>query len=694
MAVHRILTTAITIIAFLFMYASTQATQESILWKLGVRAGTAVQFHTAGFSSFPPINLPPLAAPFTATSGIAFTGGAEAQYRLFPWLYIGLAGDVRFWKSSFTSQEETTLGDGLPATFTHGLSGMITSLGVTPSLTMPLFADLSVDAGARLSMTAAGDFTKTLSISRGELTSPQTIGPIAVENIRSMGAELSVALRYTIPLQGRLSLVPEARFYTSLTSLRSDVPWSFRGIQGGIAVFYNVPAPPIVVRDTLYRRDTINALVVGLESERIVLASATQRERREERDGFLFVTTEIAESYTRGIPKPAPLFIAAVDVKFVQKDGTETDATTISIEEIVERQYVPLLPYIFFDEGSPVLPKRYRHPRNNADTLDFPNPVLDVYYSMIDTIGARMQQMPNVVLNLTGCNANVRKESNNLALSLQRAETVRNYLVQQWNIAPERVTVQAQNLPGNTSALDREAGLEENRRVELTASDNRIFAPVVLTDTLILADPPRVRFYPDITSEAGVASWSLEVQARGKPLKIFSDTTHPPAVMEWDIAATPAATSLLGDTLPMQYIFGAVDREGYMSQTQSGNIRFQEAKHSKQKAVSLRSSERFSLILFDFDTAELTEENKQILRRVQSKLSSQYRILVVGSTDATGSEEYNRELSLRRAQTIARFLRIPSNDIQGIGVDGDSFPQLLPEGRLYSRRVEVLLLPQ
>lgn len=693
MAVHRLLTTTIALIAFLFPHTSVHAAQESILWKLGAKVGVAMQFHTAGFSSFPPIALPAAATPFSATSGVAFTGGAEAQYRLFPWLYASLVGDIRSWKSAFISLEETQDQFG-PVTITHDLSGTITSLGATPSLNIPLFSNLSADAGVRFSMIMAGDFTKTASISRGEFTNPQTIGPIAVENVRGIGAELSVAIRYALPFQGRFFLVPEARFYTSLVSLRSDVPWSSQGVQGGVAVLYNIPAPPVVVHDTLYHRDTINALVVGLESERTVLASATQREMREERDGFLFVTTEIVESYTRGIPKPAPLFVTAVDVKFVQKDGKETDATTISIEEIVEVQYVPLLPYVFFDEGASVLPKRYTRARKNADTLDFPNPVLEVYYSMIDTIGARMQQLPGVVLNLMGCNANTRKEENNLALSLQRAETVRNYLVQKWNIAPQRVTVQGQNLPRNASALNREAGLEENRRVEFSASDSRIFTPIVLTDTVILADPPRVRFYPDITSEAGVASWSLEVQARGKPLKVFSDTTHPPTTIEWDIAATPAATSLLGDTLPMQYMFGAVDREGYMAQTQQGSIRFKEAKHSKQKTVALRSSERFSLILFDFDTAELTEENKQILKRVHNRLSPQHRIFVVGSTDATGSEEYNRQLSLRRAQAIARFLRIPSGDVQGIGIDGDSFPQSLPEGRLYSRRVEILLLPQ
>lgn len=688
MAVCRFLATSI---AFFLLCVPALVAQEPLLWKLGGRVGIAAQYHTASFSSFPPISLSPNAPPFSPVSGVAFTAAIEAQYRVLPWLYAGMAGDVRSWKSVFTSTEPIVV-NGVPATSTHELSGIITSVGITPSLHIPLFANASADAGVRISLTKAGEFTKTEHTSSGEFVFPRTIGPIAVENVRSIGAELSTAVRYTIPWHGRFSFVPEVRFYTSLTSLRSDVPWNFRGIQAGVGVVYGIPAPPVVVRDTVYQRDTVSSLVAGVESERIILNATTTRQTQAERDGFLFITEEIAESYTRAIPKPAPLFVTAVDVKFVQKDGTETGATTISIEEIIEKQYVPLLPYVFFDEGSSALPKRYT--QGNMDTSALPNVILETYYSMVDTIGARMQVMPSAVLNLTGCNANTRGESNNLALSLQRAETVRSYLIQRWSIEPHRIAVQAQNLPANAAAPDRESGMEENRRVELVASDNRILAPVVLADTALLADPPRVRFYPDITSEAGVSSWNIAIQAGGKSIKTFSGEEQPPAMIEWDIAATPAATVLLGDTLPMVYALAAVDKEGYISQTQQGSIYFKEAKRNTLQLVKLRSSERFSLVLFDFGTADLTEENKQTVKQVRRSLSPQHRVLVVGSTDATGSEEYNQQLSLRRAQAIARLLHIPDNDVQGIGVDGDSFPQSLPEGRLYSRRVEILLLPQ
>lgn len=74
------------------------------------------------------------------------------------------------------------------------------------------------------------------------------------------------------------------------------------------------------------------------------------------------------------------------------------------------------------------------------------------------------------------------------------------------------------------------------------------------------------------------------------------------------------------------------------------------------------------------------------------------RILFVGHTDATGSLEANRSVSLRRAQAAAAYVRdrhgIPDTQIgaQGVGYLAPVASNLTPEGREENRRVEAVLV--
>lgn len=75
------------------------------------------------------------------------------------------------------------------------------------------------------------------------------------------------------------------------------------------------------------------------------------------------------------------------------------------------------------------------------------------------------------------------------------------------------------------------------------------------------------------------------------------------------------------------------------------------------------------------------------------------RILFVGHTDAVGSLEANRELSRRRADSAARYLRaagVADDQIgaQGVGYLAPLASNLTETGRRQNRRVEAILLPR
>jgi len=106
-------------------------------------------------------------------------------------------------------------------------------------------------------------------------------------------------------------------------------------------------------------------------------------------------------------------------------------------------------------------------------------------------------------------------------------------------------------------------------------------------------------------------------------------------------------------------------------------------------------------VLFDTNKATLKPGADQRIDRLATFLQKNpnERLIIEGYTDSTGSEEYNEELSQRRAQAVANVLAgqgIPASRYQVVG-KGQAFPvasNATPAGRQQNRRVEVVFSDQ
>lgn len=105
-------------------------------------------------------------------------------------------------------------------------------------------------------------------------------------------------------------------------------------------------------------------------------------------------------------------------------------------------------------------------------------------------------------------------------------------------------------------------------------------------------------------------------------------------------------------------------------------------------------------VTFGFDSARIQPQFFDPLARVANTLN-QYEsslIDVIGHTDSTGSDSYNQDLSQRRADAVASFLRnrgVLSQRIVAYGV-GESQPVASNSdefGRSQNRRVELRITP-
>lgn len=103
-------------------------------------------------------------------------------------------------------------------------------------------------------------------------------------------------------------------------------------------------------------------------------------------------------------------------------------------------------------------------------------------------------------------------------------------------------------------------------------------------------------------------------------------------------------------------------------------------------------------LLFDIDRADLRPEAQAELVKL-ARILNKYpdtNIEVDGHTDATGTEEHNMQLSMRRAESVATFLAVQNVTRDRLHAVG--FGELKPiasndtaEGRQLNRRVEVAI---
>jgi outer membrane protein OmpA-like peptidoglycan-associated protein len=140
-------------------------------------------------------------------------------------------------------------------------------------------------------------------------------------------------------------------------------------------------------------------------------------------------------------------------------------------------------------------------------------------------------------------------------------------------------------------------------------------------------------------------------------------------------------------------------------QAQSAQQQLQAAQQQLQDMQAKQTNRGMVLtlgdVLFDTNKATLKPGADQRLDRLAAFMQSNAneKLIIEGYTDSTGSEEYNQELSQRRAEAVANALAsrgIPASRYSVVG-RGEAFPvatNSTQAGRQQNRRVEVVFSDQ
>lgn len=150
--------------------------------------------------------------------------------------------------------------------------------------------------------------------------------------------------------------------------------------------------------------------------------------------------------------------------------------------------------------------------------------------------------------------------------------------------------------------------------------------------------------------------------------------------------------------------------KGRLEEIEMANVKAQERYEKVQNMFSLDEAEVYRqghnvlLTTYGFDflpgQSEIKSDNFDLLHKITEAINTFENpyVLVMGHTDSTGSEDNNMALSIKRAETVASFLKkvgkMPDEKVNSEGY-GESRPVATnetKEGRAKNRRIEILII--
>ncbi len=416
--------------------------------------------------------------------------------------------------------------------------------------------------------------------------------------------------------------------------------------------------------------------------------------------GDLAVRMELKDSKGQSLLLNSP----PVKIKVVQTRASlispPAGAAGVTIEEIKTIDASPMLGHVYFAKGSSVIPPQYIRFSDPSKTAGFDEKkfagTLEKYYQGLNIIGKRLTDKPEAKITLVGCNDNIGKEKGNKKLSTQRAEVVRDYLKTVWNIAPERMTIVARNLPAKPSSVQLKEGQAENRRMEITSTDPALLEPIRSTYLTTRIDTPSLTLKPDVVAPYGVASWTVTVANGSETLANLSGKGAPAKEISIPLASRDLKALATGGDITVK--IELQDNKGQILTLSPDPVKVTFIQTSQRLAEKqgLVVQEKYALILFDFNKDTIGAENQEIVKKIVGRIKSlpQAKVEIVGHTDNIGAEKYNQKLSERRALAVYKMLttaygEAPGDRIRysGVGPKSPLFDNLSPEARSFNRTV-------
>lgn len=673
----------------------------------GIWANAVITQHNADFRAFP--GVPSCCPAYQGGWGSGIGAGILYTVPLSDNLRIALRGGYVSFGATLSREEATTVDGNRPGIFEHQVKAVLADVGAEPLISYQPFSSLPsfwCSAGFRAGWLLSKNYSQKESILQptdgvfphGSSTQNEVHNEVIPESA-SIYASALLGLSYDLPLntKGTMILAPELLYSLGLTPIVHNLTWSVNCIRAGVAIRYS----PLPYKEPLRRIERKNIIdtvqrVVRREQAIVLQGRESITSAVQETEEEILTTETLRRTDTMLVPK-TNMLRAALKINSVFGDGNEQALEKVSVEEFTSSLMTPLLNFVFFDENSSTIPPRYKQLRSSEtstfreDKVNDPDR-LQAYHQVLNIIGSRMKTNTSATLTVLGCNADIAAEKGNLELSRRRAEEVKNYLVNTWNIPEKRIEIQARNLRDRAANSQTNDGAQENRCVEFLSDTPTILAPLVSDDTLRTVAPNMVRFRPQVSvAEQPVDTWSLIITQGSTTLRRFEGKAPVPEAIDWNIHHEEASRPRLSLPLVCRFTISTAANDSAVAEQQLPAEQITVQLKRKERRAD-KEINRYSLVLFNVRSTEITDANKSIIELIKKDITPTSTVRLTGYTDRTGDLKSNQALAEGRANNTAKALGIalqPEN-IQGIA-NASTYNPELPEGRIYTRTVDVII---
>ncbi|MFZ9978292.1 MAG: OmpA family protein [Candidatus Kapaibacteriota bacterium] len=656
------------------LYAVDSLTvNKEVLFRGGVSINPSLYMHSADFAGLP--DIPTCGPAYSGASGFSGSLGLDFMYDIesMP-LFFHSRIDIKGIPGNFSQTEEILIDDPnanpsfQTATLGYALETSFYSLGLSLLANYTIDDRIFVGGGLRFGLLMSPTFEQ-----REQLLSPSNAFFIP-QNTRTRneysgiipgfsGFETSLVLNagYSFPMNktNTMQLIPQLGYELPLLNvLSTSDSWKVHTLRFGLTIGFSYTTEDDVPIEIELNKPT-----------NIPQIAITKPVKPKEK-----VTENLSSRLE------SPLSVAIFD-----KQGNKVE-NKLDVEKKVARNMFSMINYIFFDSGSVSIPERYKRisqeeqRKFSVDDMQADS-ALQLYHNMLNILGKRLQSSPQSTIILTGTNSNNGIEAENLQMSQQRAEVVRDYLVNVWEIDNNRIQVKSRNLPEEPSRTSTGYGDEENRRVEITSDNPDIFLPVKFIDTSFNIVNKDIRIGTERINKDNLQRWELRAFAGGKSAVLQSGQTMADT-LQIDISPISFAISK-SNKLELKLM--SIDAEGNVRLLGENTIPITQTVANKNRV------EKYNLITFGYNSTAVNDANNYIIEDVKKNILPTSTLTLTGHTDRTGNPQYNKDLSLKRAKEISRFFTANQMVTEGRGFDDLLFPLELPEGRFYSRTVRIIV---
>ena len=384
------------------------------------------------------------------------------------------------------------------------------------------------------------------------------------------------------------------------------------------------------------------------------------------------------------------------------KGTVAIEPAKLTIEEVTTIDSSPLLNYVFFETGQSEIPARYATFSGQAETTSFSESKLkdtmEKYTHTLNIIGKRLRDNPEANIKIVGCNANRDQEYNRKDLSRSRAEAVKAYLKYIWGIDSARMQLEVRNRPEVASTSSVAEGRAENQRVEIYSETPAILDTIKSTYVAKISNSEQLQVKPQIDSGYELQRWKVALVGDGTLIDSTSGQGNLMPAYQFNLKELGLAK--IGTYENIGADIEVEDRKGRIYKTHaSTRVRFIKREERVAKKEGYKVMEKYALILFDFNRADIKDRNRAVLDRIIARINAipTAKVSIMGHSDTIGKEAYNIDLSKRRAKAAFEMIvaggGINSGDISydGAGPHNPLFDNERPEGRALNRTVTVTL---